>query len=367
MAKKSLALFMTRNISLKDWHELGIIKRELASYNMLSKYFKAIYIFSYGKKEDLNFRHYLKGNIKIIYKKSNLNSTLYSFLMPLINYKTIKKCHFFKTNQIDGSWPALAAKFLNPKAKLIVRTGYVLSSLLANKKKRFKYLIFSIVELIMYKLADLVMITSDRNKDYIQKRYNVKKIAVMPNFIDTNIFKPLNCKKERKLVFVGRLNNEKNLINLLKALEGTDIAIDIIGKGELESSLKALAKKLKLKANFLGTIDNYELPEYLCKASAFVLPSFHEGMPKALLEAMSCGVACIGTDVPGIKDFIQHNKTGVLTKTDSRSLRKAIIGLISDKKLQQRLGKNARKYIVDNFSLKKLIKKEIGCYESLTK
>ena len=76
---KELALFFTTGVSLKTWFDIGSIEREVALYNVLSKYFNAIYFFTYGNEEDLQFKKYLADNIIIVHKKYSTNDrfTLY--------------------------------------------------------------------------------------------------------------------------------------------------------------------------------------------------------------------------------------------------------------------------------------------------
>src|SRR3546814_18364330 len=74
----------------------------------------------------------------------------------------------------------------------------------------------------------------------------------------------------------------------------------------------------------------------------FVLPSSYEGHPKTLLEAMACGAAVIGTDVPGIREVIEDGRTGLLCAPTAAALRDAIERLLSDEPLRRRLGGHAR-------------------------
>ena len=124
---KTLVLFFTAGVSLKTWQDLGSIDREVAIYNELSKYFKHIYFFTYGGKEDLEFKKNLAENISIIPKKNISNTVLYSLLMPFIHYRILKDVDILKTNQMWGSWSAVLTKLIYSK-KLVVRTGYMLSS-----------------------------------------------------------------------------------------------------------------------------------------------------------------------------------------------------------------------------------------------
>ena len=80
---------------------------------------------------------------------------------------------------------------------------------------------------------------------------------------------------------------------------------------------------------------------------------------------MSCGLPCIGTDVNGIKQEIKHLETGFLCQTDYISIAEAIKTVISDKSLQQRLGKNAREYVMERYSIDRILNLELKVIEEV--
>jgi glycosyltransferase involved in cell wall biosynthesis len=240
---------------------------------------------------------------------------------------------------------------------------------LENQQKSFiKRKIVSWVEKITYKTADRIILTSKRDKDFVVGRFkiNSEKIKIIPNYIDTELFRPFSLEKEKnRIIFVGRLEAQKNLFNLIKALSGIPVKLVLIGRGFLKEKLEELAKEKKVDVKFINKIANKDLPQEYNKSKLFILPSFYEGCPKALLEAMSCGLPCIGSNVEGIKEIITHKENGYLCKTDSESIRKAIIEVLNNKGLQNRIGENARKTILENFSFENIVLRESKLYEVL--
>ena len=362
-----LALFFTKGVSLRAWEKVGSLSREIKPYQELAKYFDEILLLTYGGKEDLKYQSFLPENIRILPNKQKIPSLIYSFLLPFLYQKELKRVDIFKTNQMNSSWTAIIAKFFFRK-KLVVRQGYQLS-IFARKKgvKPWKLLIIQFLEKLAYKKADAVIVTSKRDKKYIEEKYNIssEKIKYILNYIDTGLFRPLNIDKENRICFVGRLEEQKNLFNLIKAISDIDIKLVIFGEGFLKEKLKNFAKEEKANIEFKENISNQKLPEELNKSEIFILSSFYEGCPKVLLEAMSCELPCIGTNVEGIREIIRHKENGYLCGTDVNSIRKAILEVLSNRELQEKIGRNARKTILQNFSLEKIMAKEIKLYDKI--
>lgn len=371
LKKKNLAFFLTLGLSLEKWAAVGILTREVSLYNLLARQFHKIYFFTYGNKKELKYQKYLAPNIKIIFKKSRLPSLFYSFLLPLYHYRVLQSCSFFKSNQHLGAWGAYLAKLLaNPKGKFILRTGFIWSLFLKNEN-RFFYFLARILESWLYRFCNLALVSSKADKKYLQKKYHLpsSKIKVLANYVDTNLFKPdpKVPKLKGKIIFVGRLHPQKNLPNLIKALRNTDIELDIIGQGKLKEKLERYAKNCRVKVNFLGNLPHQNLPRFLNRYRTFVLPSFYEGLPKSLAEAMACGLACLGTRVAGIKEIIKHKNNGYLVEPDAKSIQQGLQYLMKNEGLRNKLGNNARQTILERFTLKDVALQEIRIYKYLLK
>ena len=112
------------------------------------------------------------------------------------------------------------------------------------------------------------------------------------------------------------------------------------------------------RIHWLGRIKNEDLPTYLNQAKLFVLCSLSEGHPRALVEAMACGLPCIGTNVSGIQNVLQHEITGYLSDTHADSIGAAIQTVLAQPDLMRKLGDNARKFAVENYSLPMLAQHE---------
>ena len=368
------ALFFTYGMSARTWKEKGLLDREKLLYEKLLQKNAAdkIYWFTYGA-DDKPIEGELNEGIEIIPAPkiftSRIGIFIYSFFLPIIHRALINNVDILKTNQMYGSWTAVIARILFRK-RLIVRTGYTWS-IFAGKtnSSRIKKYIIKTIERFAYLFADAIAVSSANDLDYLKNHFTFKaRPEIIPNYIDTNIFHPVSMqKKPDSLCFVGRLDKQKNLLALLEALTGLPYTLSIIGSGSQKEALAEYAKANNIKVDFHGNIPNHELPGVLCGHELFILPSFYEGLPKALLEAMSCGLPCIGTKVEGTREILLHKDNGYLCSPDPESIRSAIIEVFEDSLLRKNLGLNARATIEANFSIERVVEKEAKIYrECLT-
>ena len=381
-AKIHLMVFFTYGISFKTWVETGLVGRELLIYKKMVEHGCRVSLITYGDETDLDYQQ-LAGAISIVpvykYCKKPISKylrILHSLILPLKLKNIFKSADLYKTNQMLGSWVPVICKFLYRKA-LVVRCGYEwFRNQIRSEKRTIKkvpeYFLNYLLELLSYGFADKVIISSQSNKEFIYKVFPIKKekIIFIPNFIDTALFSPDNVYPEgefyqNRILFVGRLNKEKNLDNLVKAIAGTYYGLDIVGQGKEKKSLQKLAEEEKADIRFLGVFPNNKLPKIINQYPVCILPSFHEDNPKTLMEAMACGKAVIGTNVYGIPELVQNGHNGLLCETDVNSIRKAINALMQDEALREALGKNARKFAVEYFSLNRIYEKEFSLYRKL--
>lgn len=371
-----ITLFFTYGFSLKKWAKDGLLQREIKLYHeLINRFDVQVQFITYGDTSDRNWENEL-GAIKIlpVYEKmrrprSTILAYLQTILIPWYFRKELRQTDLFKTNQIWGGWVAVLAKWVFSKP-LLVRCGYedYKNSLKAGKRSK-KQFILKYVSLLAYRQATHIWINTKEISNFIQRTYKVlpQFITIHPNWIDTDKFKPIHQKNIRsnRILYVGRFSIEKNIPILFQALVGTGIGVDLVGDGDLRPKLQQLALRLELDVNFLGIIPNDRMPEVYNRYPIYVLFSCYEGNPKTLLEAMACGATVIGTDVPGIREIIHHNKNGLLAPEDASALRAAIQNPLADKTLRQKLGTNAYKYILNNNSMEKAVAKEYAIYRKI--
>ncbi|MCP8310249.1 MAG: glycosyltransferase family 4 protein [Candidatus Methylarchaceae archaeon HK01M] len=361
-----LTLFFTYGKSLKTWADVGSLDRELELYKRLAKILKEVNIVTYGGRKD---KLYIKSlgeiNLLSITWYPNLKWTILNLLLRYL--PQIYKSSILKTNQIKGSEVPLWFKKRFGK-KLIVRCGYLYSYFEKKQSKNKKIISNAIrLERDVFLSADISIVTSSWQRNIVIKSYNIKpeKIRVIPNYVITDVFKPHpGVQKKYDLIFVGRAGSQKNIGNLLKAIQylkkkGRSISLLMVGGCCYDNEIKQTVDHYALDVTFRGNVPNFDLSHILNQAKVFILPSYYEGHPKTLLEAMSCGLPCIGSDVVGIREDIEHMKTGYLCKTDYESIANAIETVLSDESLQNIIGNNAWKYILKRYAIDRILRMEL--------
>jgi glycosyltransferase involved in cell wall biosynthesis len=372
MTKNTLqeTMFFTRHTSLADWDKGGMLEREVALYRRLAECGVKVRFVTYGGAADLGYQKKLDG-IDIVCNRWNLPRWLYLSYLTHLAPMFWPTGTIFKSNQLKGAEVGLkAAKRF--KRKFIVRCGYLYAwtverqygpdSLQAQQARQLEGHIF--------REAHHIVVTTLEMKNYVTQYYELQsdKTRVIPNYVETERFYQLSntSRTPRQIFFVGRLEVEKNLLALFDALTGLDVELCLAGVGKQMDVLREKAEANHLNVRFLGRVPNEDLPQLLNQASIFILPSHYEGHPKALLEAMACGLPVIGTDVPGIREIIQHGENGWLCGTDAMHIRQALETVLGDRTLQKRLGENARQTVVDQFSLDRIVELELNLLEEMS-
>lgn len=184
-----------------------------------------------------------------------------------------------------------------------------------------------------------------------------KEVIMIPNGVDTDIFRPDDAPENTpSILFAARLTEQKGATFLLKALAEmkarepgifAGVRCSIVGDGPLRQSLEKEARELGIaeRVEFRGWIERSVLSREYRRHSIFVLPTFEEGMPNALLEAMASGLAIVATDVPGNNELIRNGESGILIKSSknpSGDLAQALIELCRHREMIEKCGRAAR-------------------------
>jgi glycosyltransferase involved in cell wall biosynthesis len=368
--RRGLALFFTLGVSLADWQEAGYLQRELGYYRRLAEHVGPISLVTYGGEEDALLGRQLEG-FRVLNNPERLPSEEFMRRAPELYRRELEGLAIHKSNQIKGAHAVIRAAGLTG-ACTIVRGGYLLSRFVSNRpiSTRMRFGLWR-RELALFHQAARVFLPTPEDAQYAQRWYALPagKVVVVPNFVDTDLFRPredLAC--EPGLVcFVGRLAPQKNLPALIEAMAGLKgTRLRLIGDGPQREELFKLAQVKDVPIEILGTVPQEDMPALLAECEAFVLPSLYEGLPKSLLEAMAAGVPVVATQVQGSASVIRHRETGWLCEdTTPEALRQGVHTLLRESRLRAKIGRAARRYMIENFSLEGVLAREVAVYKEL--
>ncbi len=196
------------------------------------------------------------------------------------------------------------------------------------------------------------------------------KITMIPHGVDTEIFKPMEADvhENLNLVCIGNIVSNKNQLFLLETLKQLpkNVVLHLYGKEE-ENYKKQLDEyiaknNLASRVFFHGFVENNKIPQILRGMDLFILPSFNEGFPVSILEAMACGVPVLSSDSGGGAYFMLQQGGGyIFDLTNPKELLEFIVRMANDPREIETLSVEARINVVSNFS----IQNEVAAYEKL--
>jgi len=140
----------------------------------------------------------------------------------------------------------------------------------------------------------------------------------------------------------------------------------LVGDGPLRSELEDMIEELGLAENFVLAGFREDIPEVLAALDVLVLSSLREGLPMILLEGMAMARPVVATDIEGISEVVEHNRTGILVPPkDPQALAEGIITLLRDRDKARRMGQAGRKRVEERFSVEEMVRRTQEVYESV--
>ncbi|MFC1661208.1 glycosyltransferase family 4 protein [Gemmatimonadota bacterium] len=207
----------------------------------------------------------------------------------------------------------------------------------------------------VYRTAPAVAVSQSTASDLRRRGLTETEIAVVPNGVDLNRFRPLEPADpflEPTLLYLGRLKRYKRVDLVIRAVarlrdQGTTCRLLVAGKGDHEGRLVELRNDLGLQGQveFRGFVEDQEKTRLLQRSWIHVLTSPKEGWGIANLEAAACGTPTVASDSPGLRDSVLHDETGVLVPHgDIDALSETIGSLLKDRERRVAMGTAARRF-----------------------
>ena len=247
------------------------------------------------------------------------------------------------------------------------------------------------------KLLDKIIVTLNTNilvDSFSQQDFLIKEGVLSKDIsivlgsgsisgVDVNRFRPSKIRRNliRKqlnikdncviFLFVGRIKKEKGIFELVEAFKNVseqcdDVILLIVGPDE-EGVKQELISYLKTCKKLVRFVDFTKTPEkYMAASDIFVLPSYREGFGSVIIEAASCGLPSIGSNIYGLSDAIKVGETGLLVSVrSSKLLEKAMLKLVNNDKMCNEMSLNARRRVTHNFSQDEITLKILQLYKRL--
>lgn len=205
--------------------------------------------------------------------------------------------------------------------------------------------------------CDKMTVVSESLRREYQKLYNINS-DVIYNGVDTKLFyRDNNIKKEEAILFTGSLSAGKGVLDFLKIAKllnrsHNHVKLFIVGEGPLRMRVADHLKKAKLSNVILvNRLSHTQLVDYYNRASVYVFPSYYEGLPTTVLEAMACELPVVASNVSGIPEQIEQGVSGyMLSPGDIQGFYNRIVELLDDREKQVKFGEAGRRRVLEKFT-----------------
>ena len=272
--------------------------------------------------------------------------------------------------------PLLMAKILRKKVIILVPGLGSRSYKESHNKRLFSSAfstILSVLERFNFSLSDVLIVYTEGAADFLNLgRYKQKLVTTGARYIDTNLFQMEKDLGERKNLvgYVGRLSLEKGVMNFIKAMplilkKQGNLKFFLGGNGPLRGGIEEELRNSNIaqKVELVGWIPHGKVADYLNELKLLVLPSYSEGLPTGVLEAMACGTPVLATPVGGVPDIIKDGETGFIMENNSpECIAKNAIRALDHPNLEK-IAKNARKQIEKEYTYESAVER----YEKILK
>lgn len=348
--------------------------------NALTNLGHEISILVYGQNEDAYF---VDENIHF-YKIRNIKV---KGLSLILTQKKVERLinSLFESGKIEiveaPDWTGFTA-FVNPKCPIVLRMHGTDTYFcyLDNRKVKYRN---KFLEKRALKNADGIISVSDFTGKLTNDLMGLNKnFTVIPNSIDTSLFKPKDSdNKVLIILYFGTLIRKKGLLELPEIfntvnksnkevkllLAGKDSADIKTGSISTWKLMQPLFNQSSIKkVDYLGAVDYSKIQDLINEATVCVFPTFAEALPVSWLEAMAMEKAIVASNIGWAKEMIEDRKEGFLVNPKNhQQYAECILELLNDSKKQEQFGKTAREKVESQFSQKLIAKRSLEFYKKV--
>ncbi|WP_456377695.1 glycosyltransferase family 4 protein [Lutibacter sp.] len=224
--------------------------------------------------------------------------------------------------------------------------------------------------------ADVVMVLSKSWEKFVLKIAPDATVKIVYNYVTPPKITLQKALQESKndtvnILFLGLIGKRKGVYDLIDAVKKIKVVCDrrfkvlIGGNGEVEELQNLIVENdLQEQVVYLGWVSGEEKESYLRSCDIYILPSYNEGLPMSLLEAMSWGKPVISTRVGGIPELIRDNQDGMIVDAGNvEQISSSLMELIESKEKRRQFGQNSRERIEEKFSDKVVLPQIDALYQ----
>lgn len=306
---------------------------------------------------------------------TGINSEIKAFIEI---YKVLKNIspvisHFVTIKPV--LYGGIASRFLNIHKKVFSISGLGFIFI----KEGLKASIMRVVVKTMYKFAlggknSHVIVQNHDDKTVVNSIVHVPITLIRGSGVDLSQYEYIKENNENiKVSMACRLLKDKGVFEYIEAVKILkqklpNVEFELYGDIDIHNPASLTNEDIKkIREDGFVNVHGFssDIAKVFSESNIVVLPSYREGLPKVLIEAAACGRAVVTTDVPGCRDAIEPNITGLLCEVKNpKSLANMIEKLIVDKNLRNSMGKAGRKLAENEFDINKVVEKHFEIYES---
>ena len=291
----------------------------------------------------------------------------YALTRPLRERGAFRECDVLRCTSLLGAIPAIVAKAMYWIPFVFSHGADYIRIAQIHGRSRLHVQKWRALRAVAMRMAAAVIVQNEAMGAKLRAEYPMARIVHIPNWVDTDHFKPAYALKDVKTVlYVGRLVEEKNLRTLALACATVGATLTCLGEGPLRETLEGFcAISRSVKVRLPGAVPWGALPRWYPEHAVFAMVSKTEGHCKALAEAMAAGMTCLVSKAVTEGMRAGHNCLSV--DPDETSIALGLEVLFTDRDFAVRLGTEARKTAVQLWSKQTVLDQEIRLLRSVTR
>lgn len=283
----------------------------------------------------------------------------YALTLPIRHRAAFQDCDVLRCTSLLGAIPAIVAKAMYGIPFIFSHGADYIRIAQIHGRSRLHVQKWRALRAVAMRMASAVIVQNSEMAVRLAGEYPKATIRFVPNWCDTDLFLPGPPPPtiSKRILYVGRLVEEKNLKTLAWACRGLGATLTCVGAGPLEDALRGL------KAEVVGAVPWATLPRWHRQADVFAMPSYTEGHCKSLMEAMSSGLPCIVSKA--VTEGMVAGVNCLQVDPTETSIALGIEVLLTDREFAAKLGSAARETAVRLWSKQPTLQQELDLLRSL--